>query len=292
MVKINYPEVVNDMANKIIAQVFSMIQAKSYSDKTFTAKVTEVISADKVRVQYCGSLYTASTTIPCSPEHIVRVCAPCNNWRELFIIENRTSGRTFEYLKSSDLFGDGGVNPPDRGTANQGAVPPIALAAIGCGKKLVTDPEFSSGSASVQVYSNAAYRPSMERISMPNGGNTSNWVLKFTHTQPAQPGLGGFVTYFDSKNDGLFIQVFRANLPSGFKFVDAQNAIGSGGTVSWYTSQRGTGKWEWYVRATYCGQDGPFSTGGHVYIAGPAPSEERPLIWHLSGVQVYHVSFI
>lgn len=279
------------MANTIVNQVFTMVKAKSYSDKTFKARVTEIITVYKIRVQYCGSSYTVSTSLPCSVNDIVRVCAPCNNWKELFVIENKTAG-SYGYLKESALFGDGGINPPNRGTTNQGAIPPIVLASIGCGKKLTADPEFSSGSDSIKVYSNAAYKPSMERINMSNGGNTSNWVLKFTHTELAEPGLGGFVTYFDSKNDGLFIQVFRANLPVGYKFIDAQNAVGNGGTVSWYTNQKGTGKWEWYVRATYCGPDGSFSTGGHVYIVGPAPSADNPLIWHLSGAQVYHVSLI
>ena len=78
------------MANTIVNQVYTMVKTKSYSDKTFKARVTEIISAYKIRVQYCGSTYTVSTTIPCSVDDFVRVCAPCNNWRELFVVENKT----------------------------------------------------------------------------------------------------------------------------------------------------------------------------------------------------------
>ena len=55
----------------------------------------------KVKMYVCGPTavsYThldvykrqVSTTIPCSVDDFVRVCAPCNNWRELFVVENKT----------------------------------------------------------------------------------------------------------------------------------------------------------------------------------------------------------
>ena len=86
----NYSQLATKLADKVTVQIYEMIKKNERSDKTFTARVTEIISAYKIRVQYCGSSYTVSTTIPCSVDDFVRVCAPCNNWRELFVVENKT----------------------------------------------------------------------------------------------------------------------------------------------------------------------------------------------------------
>lgn len=83
----NYSQTIQKMADTITAQIYNMIKSKSYSDKTFTAKITEVINASKCKVLYCGNTYTVSTTIPVQINSLVRVCAPCNNWKDLFVVE-------------------------------------------------------------------------------------------------------------------------------------------------------------------------------------------------------------
>lgn len=65
--------------------------------------------------------------------------------------------------------------------------------------------------------------------------------------------------------------------------------MGNAKNTCWYTSQEGTGRWEWYARFNYCGSSGTFSSGGHVYVSGPVPSESNPLVWYLAGVQVYDI---
>ena len=82
----NYSQWATKLADKVTVQIYEMIKKNEGSDKTFTARVTEIISAYKIRVQYCGSSYTS----PCSVDDFVRVCAPCNNWCELFVVENKT----------------------------------------------------------------------------------------------------------------------------------------------------------------------------------------------------------
>lgn len=44
--------------------------------------------------------------------------------------------------------------------------------------------------------------------------------------------------------------------------------MGSGYTTFWLTDTAGTGKWEWYIRITICGNGGTYSGGGHVYLNG------------------------
>lgn len=69
----NYSQLATKLADKVTVQIYEMIKKNEGSDKTFTARVTEIISAYKIRVQYCGSSYTVSTTIPCSVDDFVRV---------------------------------------------------------------------------------------------------------------------------------------------------------------------------------------------------------------------------
>lgn len=57
-------------------------------DKTFTAKITAG-SGNRYKVLSCGSTYTVSSTILCSVGDLVRVCAPCNNWQDLYVVENK-----------------------------------------------------------------------------------------------------------------------------------------------------------------------------------------------------------
>ena len=90
----NYSQAIQKIADTITAQIHNMIKSKSYSDKTFTAKVTEIVNTSKCRVLYCGNTITVSTTIPVEIGNIVRVCAPCNNWKDLYVIENKTAGKT------------------------------------------------------------------------------------------------------------------------------------------------------------------------------------------------------
>ena len=96
----NYSQAIQKMADTITAQIHNMIKSKSYSDKTFTAKVTEIVNTSKCRVLYCGNTFTVSTTIPVEIGNIVRVCAPCNNWKDLYIVENKTAGKTLDDMVS------------------------------------------------------------------------------------------------------------------------------------------------------------------------------------------------
>jgi hypothetical protein len=53
--------------------------------------------------------------------------------------------------------------------------------------------------------------------------------------------------------------------------------MGSNYTTYWLTDRAGTGKWEWYIRITQCGNGGEYSRGGHVYLDGSGA-----VTWYLS----------
>lgn len=88
----NITEAIKTIIDSTLSKMQFAINTKSYSDKTFTARIVTGIKANKYKIMYCGNEYTVSSTVSCSAGDFVRVCAPCNNWQDLFVIENKTQG--------------------------------------------------------------------------------------------------------------------------------------------------------------------------------------------------------
>jgi hypothetical protein len=171
----------------------------------------------------------------------------------------------------------------------------LILTALGyksAGYPVYNDPEFASGSNSISVYNNAANGTVTHAIvSDASSGNSSGKVLKITHTGSGSPGFGGFVQYISSRANAIFIQIFRAKIPTGRNVATASNSMGDNYKDEWLTPTTGTGRWEWYARRVICGASGTFSTGGHVYIKdGVAPTASSPLVWYLSYCNVIDVT--
>lgn len=81
----SYASFYKEFAETILTYVKKSIDTKSYSDKTFKCQITGKVK-DKYQVLYCGNTYMVSSSIPCEIGDLVRVCAPCNNWNDLFIV--------------------------------------------------------------------------------------------------------------------------------------------------------------------------------------------------------------
>ena len=81
----SYSSFYKEFAETILSYVQKSIDTKSYSDKTFKCQITGKVK-DKYQVLYCGNIYTVSSSISCEIGDLVRVCAPCNNWNDLFIV--------------------------------------------------------------------------------------------------------------------------------------------------------------------------------------------------------------
>lgn len=81
--------IINKITQSILENVKMALQ-KSNFDKTFKAKVTEV-SNGKVKVLYCNNTYTVSSSTTCKAGDYVMVCAPCNNWQDLFVVTKTKS---------------------------------------------------------------------------------------------------------------------------------------------------------------------------------------------------------
>jgi hypothetical protein len=171
----------------------------------------------------------------------------------------------------------------------------LVLTALGyksAGYPVYNDPEFAKGANGISVYNNS-YNGVVTHaiVSDASSGNSSGKILKITHTGSGSPGFGGFVQSISSRANAIFIQIFRAKIPTGRNVATASNRMGDNYKDEWLTPTTGTGRWEWYARRVICGASGTFSTGGHIYIKdGATPTASSPLVWYLSYCNVIDIT--
>ncbi|MEY8338481.1 hypothetical protein AALB16_10740 [Lachnospiraceae bacterium 62-35] len=82
----NYNELWNEISNSLFTHVKHLINRAPY-DKTFKAKVLKKLSDGKYQILYKNARYTARYHGLVIPGETVHVCAPKNNWSELFILD-------------------------------------------------------------------------------------------------------------------------------------------------------------------------------------------------------------
>lgn len=182
------------------------------------------------------------------------------------------------------------IQNPSNSSTRVGVVP-FNVLGLKTGYPMTADPEFASGNGLVSLYNNAGNGATViERISDSSAANTTGYVMRIRNTGAASPGLGGFYSSINSRANAVFVQIFRAKIPTGHSVVQASNSMGSSYGDVWITDTAGTGKWEWYGRIIYCGESGSFSSGGHVYLNGNAGTSSSPLYWYISYCQVYDLT--
>ena len=182
------------------------------------------------------------------------------------------------------------IQNPSNSSTRVGVVP-FNVLGLKTGYPMTADPEFASGDGLVSLYNNAGNGATViERISDSSAANTTGYVMRIGNTGAASPGLGGFHSSINSRANAVFVQIFRAKIPTGYSVVQASNSMGSSYGDVWITDTAGTGKWEWYGRIIYCGESGSFSSGGYVYLNGNAGTSSSPLYWYISYCQVYDLT--
>lgn len=157
--------------------------------------------------------------------------------------------------------------------------------AMAFGKMLYRDPTFYNGQNSTNVYNNSGNGTvTITRISDSSAPNDSKISLRIINTGSASPGCGGF--YFGNMCSyrKVFITRIIAKIPSGRTLQWASNAIGSGGSSKWLTSNAGTGDWAEYVYKVVCGTSS-FSSTNFFYIEGSAT-----LTWYVAYATVFDVT--
>lgn len=60
--------------------------AQANVDRTFKAIIVGKVSNGKYEIQYQRKKYTVSANKSYSVGDVVRVCAPCNDWSDLFVV--------------------------------------------------------------------------------------------------------------------------------------------------------------------------------------------------------------
>ena len=88
--RINYDEIIKSIVSSLRENIKMLIN-KSKFDRTFKAIVIGNIKGNKYQVLYKGEKYTVTSDVTLVTDQIVRVCAPQNNWSELFVVTNTTS---------------------------------------------------------------------------------------------------------------------------------------------------------------------------------------------------------
>ena len=164
---------------------------------------------------------------------------------------------------------------------------------LGSGKMLYRDPEFRLGTNRCVAYNNLANScVVLSRIVKPTDcPTTSTHCLEVKTVGLASPKHGGYYQTINSRSNAIFIQKVIAKIPSGYILSTASNHLGDGSTDRIIGNNKGTGRYEVYLRKTTCGTTGTFSNGGHLYLSGNiTPTPEEPLIWHIASSTVYDMT--
>lgn len=165
--------------------------------------------------------------------------------------------------------------------------------AMSQGKMLYRDPTFEKGNNGIVAYNNLSNGVvTVARVTGITGNpNGSGYCLKITTTGAASPNWGGFQFGTQTKSNQILIVRFIANIPTGRSIGFATNAIGTGSSHKWLTSNIGTGGWEEYAYKIVCGSTGTFSST--VFFAlqsGTTPTTAAPLVWHIAYATVFDVT--
>ena len=209
--------------------------------------------------------------------------------RELEISTNSTINASVLQIDSKKVL-DMPNNSTQRGPWN-----PIATFVRGAGAAIYGDEDFVSGTNSVSVYNNQG-GTGVQHFHEEDGTtlgqvapNSSGKVIRVVNNgNNTSPGRGGFFQTISSANNQTFVQVFQAKLETGKSFEIAENSQGTNKTSYFLTNNAGTGKFEWYVRVSHCGDSGTFSSGGHIYVSGGSANEV--FTWYLASSEIYRVT--
>ena len=84
-VKKNYDEIIKNIVSSLRENIQTLINRANF-DKTFKAKVIGHINDNKYQILYKGQKHTVTSEVVLTTNQIVHVCAPQNNWSELFVL--------------------------------------------------------------------------------------------------------------------------------------------------------------------------------------------------------------
>lgn len=101
----------------------------------------------------------------------------------------------------------------------------------------------------------------------------------------------GFCAEGGNKVGTSYVHTFKAKIPKGVKVETSYNPLGTGGKITWYTEQYGTGKWETYSYRADLGPNSSTWAIGYIYISAIDDSTiSLPFSWNLAYSKIMEVT--
>lgn len=160
----------------------------------------------------------------------------------------------------------------------------------------VYDLFFETTTYLVKLYNNASNGvTTLTRVyAYPGGGNTfgSRYEIQVKNTGLGQPGLGGFYIHINHPS-GLpsgtsFLLTLMCRIPTGYTINCTTNSLGTGGKITWYSSQNGNDAFRSYSLGITLGTGYMSGALFHMWFNGTAgtPSSPKLLCQLLSAIEV------
>ena len=160
----------------------------------------------------------------------------------------------------------------------------------------VYDLFFETKTPLVKLYNNAQNGVTTLTIvnAYPSGGDTfgSRYEIQVKNTGQGQPGLGGFYIHLNHPS-GIasgtsFLLTLMCRILPGYTINCATNSLGTGGKLTWYSSQNGDGNFRSYSLGITLGTGYMPGALFHMWFDGPAgtPSSPKLLCQLLSAIEV------
>lgn len=89
----NYQQLVNDITKTILTNIKEVIKKGLDYTRGCKAQVIELIGDDKAKVKYNGETHTIYSSVYCDVGDMVNICIPNNEWKNAYVVENRTLGK-------------------------------------------------------------------------------------------------------------------------------------------------------------------------------------------------------
>lgn len=143
---------------------------------------------------------------------------------------------------------------------------------------------FETGNHAIYVYNNAnnGVTTLSRTNAYPSGGSTfgSHYMISVNNTGNGSPGLGGFYVriYIPTglASGTSFLLTLMCSIASGYTINCATNSLGTGGKITWYSTQRGDGTYRSYSLGITIGTGYTSGNLFHLWFSGTAGTPTTP----------------
>lgn len=260
-VEVNPLYIVIDVGNTTF-QTFGIVNERTHKTIVFSSDVTDVFKNKQIIINFDGKFNMTVDGIDMTSQ-IVSVNA---------LKEFKVQAGDILYASPSNAAILTSFNISGNVLQGDDAVPDIEN-----GQMLFSDPTFWESANNLVAYNTLSPAESpvaVERETSASYGNlptTSPYYMLFTCINgttgvDVAPGYGGFKQVVQAEAGRRYIHKIIASISPGARIRAVADDIGDTGTVTWLTSQEGTGLFETYMYEIQCSNTGTFGDIGVVYF--------------------------